>query len=121
MTRINLFTKEEIEKCGLTYEPDVSKCKCGHRVHVMFVTFYVKDGIVEYGEPGISKDYSKDYDKQWIGKYIPVKYIHSIYVDIFDQADQNELNHWNKNYHGHIWIKVCGHTPFTDEELDKIK
>ena len=29
MSRIELFTKEEIEKCGFIYEPDITKCKTG--------------------------------------------------------------------------------------------
>ena len=121
MTRLNLFTKEELEKLsekfGFTYEPDVSKCKSHYRIHVMFVTFYVRDGVVEYGEPGFAA--TEPENKNWMLEYSPVKYINSVYVEVFDQEDQNKLNDWNKNYHGHVWVKVAGHTPLTNEEIEE--
>ncbi len=120
MNRYSLFTKEELEKLSekfeFIYEPDVSKCKPHHRIPVMFITFYVKDGVVEYGEPGFAA--KEPFNKEWILEYSPVKYVNSVYVEIFDQEDQNKLNDWNKNYHGHIWVKAVGHTPLTDKEIE---
>jgi hypothetical protein len=120
MIRLNLFSKEELEKLsekfGFIYEPDVSKCKFHHRLPAMFITFYVKDGVVEYGEPGFAT--KEPFSKDWILDYSPIKYIHNVYVEIFDQSDQEPLNNWNKNYHGHIWMKAVGHTPFTNEEIE---
>ena len=83
----------------------------------MFITFYVKDGVVGYGEPGFAA--KEPLNKEWILEYSPVKYINSVYVEIFDQEDQNKLNEWNKNYHGHIWVKAVGHTPLTDKEVEE--
>lgn len=121
MTKLNLFTKEELEnfseKYGFVYEPDTSKCKFGYHIHVMYITFYVKDGVVEYDEPGFAA--KQPFNKEWILEYSPVKYINSVYVEVFDQDDQNKLNDWNKNYHGHVWVKVVGHTQFTDEEIEE--
>lgn len=119
MITCDVFTKEELNlfssKYKFIYEPDVNKCKLrGIRMPIMFTTFYVKHGIVEYNQPGFAT--IEPYDKEWILKYLPLKYINQIYVEIFDQEDQNKLNDWNNNYHGHIWIRVDGHTPLTENE-----
>jgi len=118
MKKIELFTKEELEKLtnayGFIYEPDNTKCKMGYSIPIMWSTFYVRNGVVEYGQPGYVGEESGNED--WVLMYIPIKYINDIYVDVFDQEDQNKLNDWNKNYHGHIWVKASGHTPFTEEE-----
>lgn len=112
MKTLTLFDGIELEKLadkfGFIYEPDKSKCKYGCKINVMFITFYVNDGIVSYGEPGFAA--TTNIIDDWILKYISYKYVNRVYVDIFDQEDQNKLNHWNKNYHGHIWVKICGHT-----------
>ena len=119
MTRRSLFTEEELlslaSKYGFVYEPDSSKCKSGYDGKVMFITFYVKDGVVDYGEPGFGA--TSPYEKEWVLSYTPVKHVHDVYINLFDQEDQNKLNDWNKNYHGHVRVKVVGHTLFTDEEL----
>jgi hypothetical protein len=124
MIKGTLFSEEELKKLadkyGFIYEPDRTKCKSHHRIPVMFISFYVKDGVVDYGEPGFAA--IEPYSKDWILEYSPVKYINAVYVEVFDQEDQNKLNDWNKNYHGHVWVKAVGHTPFTDEEIkEKIK
>jgi hypothetical protein len=108
MKRLELFNKSEIEKMGFTFEPDVNKCKCGF-IKTMFATFYVKDGIVSY-EHSIKNFFDVGYDKTWIANHLYFKYINSIHVDLFEQEDHDKLIDCQNNYHGHIRIKICGHT-----------
>lgn len=118
MKRLELFTKEDIESYGFIYEADDSKCKT-RSAKVMYGTFYVKDGIVDYGGPGAG-EYDLMMDKanrDLVAICIGHKYIHSVFVDVFTQEDQEPLNSWNKNYHGHMRVGYCGHTPYTEEEM----
>lgn len=120
MQRIELFTKEDIESYGFIYEIDDSKCRMSS-AKVIYGTFYVKDGIVDYGGSGVGEyDFMMDKaTRDLAASCIGCKHIHSIFVDIFTQADQELLNNWNKNYHGHMRVAYRGHSPYTQEEMNE--
>ena len=120
MRRLELFTKEDIESYGFIYEPDNSKCRAGS-AKVMHSTFYVKDGVVDYGGPGAGEhDLMMDKENRDLAAAcIGHKYIHSVFVDVFTQEDQEPLNDWNKNYHGHMRVGYRGHTLYTEEEMEE--
>jgi hypothetical protein len=81
MNIIELFTPEEIEKYGLIYEPDETKCKTmSTKVH--YGSFDVDENGVLHGPytPKFGEEYSEENYKKHIAEMCYFKCVHSFFV-----------------------------------------
>ena len=75
-----LLTKEEIEKYGFVYEPDVTKCKTG-KLGIHYKCNYYKDGkFTNTEQPEITDEWKIGALKVIKMRMPAYKYIHSVFV-----------------------------------------
>jgi hypothetical protein len=77
---MEIFTKEDIEKCGFIYEPDASKCKIT-QTGPHYKCNYYEDGKFTNPEQPVITDEWKAAVTEAIKRRCPTwKYIHSVFV-----------------------------------------
>ncbi len=106
MKRVHLFTKEDIERFGFIYEPDVTKCQTGH-IKVFYAGFCQRNGKIfpdmkEWG-PEFWKGSEEEYKNQ-IAEFIYLKYLNDVFVV------EPEVIEGMDNFHGDAWVMISGHT-----------
>jgi hypothetical protein len=84
---MDLLTREEIEKFGLTYEPDATKCK------MRKLRLYVP-----------APEMIDEFYKEEIAKQIPYQYVHQVKETTNPYAG-------NPNFLADPKVLVVGHTP----------
>ena len=97
-----LFGKEDIEKMGLKYEPDIAKCQVG-KTKVYYGSINVSgDGKVrERNTIMTSDEYNPKEYKMMVGQSCPFAFVHSF--EIPDELPDKD-GHWD------VWVCVRGHT-----------
>jgi hypothetical protein len=92
---MNLFTKEDIEKTGFTFEPDVTKCQT-RKIRLHFDCNYYKDGKWSHrSTPTVNDEW-----KSMCGEVVKTNasnwsYIHSVFVpEVEPQSGQGVLCRW---------------------------
>jgi hypothetical protein len=107
-----LFGKEDIEKMGLKYEPDIAKCQVG-KTKVYYGSINVSgDGKVrERNTIMTSDEYNPKEYKMMVGQSCPFAFVHSF--EIPDDLPDKD-GHWD------VWVCVRGHTRKADSE-DEMK
>jgi|ERR1035437_1875232 hypothetical protein len=113
--KIQLFTKEEIEKCGFIYEADISKCKtCKTKIHYNGSSIDKKGNVINSPSVIDTGCMTEKQLKEEVVFGIPYKYVNSIFV-IFPDT----IPYFG---HSHNKVMVSGHTRKpdpTDEEVEK--
>lgn len=114
MVKKLLFTKEDIEKSGFIYEPDVLKCK-PYKCGLTYNTFTVNDGVVINYPPIYEDTQSLGFSitkEEFLNSAVlwsPYTHVNSIYVNL-PEAKDVVLEGMPKHFHGHPKVMICGHT-----------
>lgn len=89
---MELFTKEEIEKYGFIYEPDVTKCKT-RKTGPHYKCNYYKNGEFTHPEQPVLTDEWKSGSAEVIKMRMPQwMHLHSVFVpDVFPMSGEGVM------------------------------
>jgi hypothetical protein len=99
---MKLFTKDDIEKMGLTYEPDITKCKVDKtKAYYGSIDVWDNGKSIERSTVMTLDEYSPKEYKAAVAQSCPFLCVHSFEVP--DDVPPND-GHWD------MWVCVRGHT-----------